>query len=275
MDRTNRSSRCASASIEPAGRPDGVRGPVHGRIGQVPGSRPDARERGPHVVRDRVEQGALEGIAPTGDLGRRRLLAEPVTSKARARSGRRRARAAGSPPGPRSPSALARTAQSDPYTVPSVSTLIRKTCSSVAGRRRRLGRGVASCARTQRAGSSSGIRTRREDRRGRRQRPASPCPPRTWSRAPRSRPIQTRSTTASVASRPTIASTTGLGPLGGRQEPADREQPGRLGGPAVGFGGSRPPERRETPDDDRHEQDQHEVEQLVRVARRPARSAGS
>ena len=51
--------------------------PLDVRVHQGPRGGPDRRERGPQVVRDRIEQGRLERVAPAGDLGRRRLATEP------------------------------------------------------------------------------------------------------------------------------------------------------------------------------------------------------
>ena len=53
--------------------------------------------------------------------------------------------------------------------------------------------------------------------------------------------------------------------VGRREQPADREQPGRLDRSSVGLGGALAPERGQAPDGERHDQDEHEVEQLARV----------
>ena len=50
-------------------------------IGQVAGRGPDAGQWRAQVVRDRVEQGALERIAPARDLGAGGLPAEPIAPK--------------------------------------------------------------------------------------------------------------------------------------------------------------------------------------------------
>ena len=59
-----------------------------------------------------------------------------------------------------------------------------------------------------------------------------------------------------------------LGAVGGGQQPADREQPGRLDGAPVRLGGTLTTECGEAPDGQRDDEDEHEVEQFARVGDR-------
>ena len=59
-----------------------------------------------------------------------------------------------------------------------------------------------------------------------------------------------------------------LGAVGGGQQPADREQAGRLDRAPVRLGGTLTTERGEAPDGQRDDEDEHEVEQLARVGDR-------
>ena len=81
-ERTNRSSRWASPSMLSAASRTSVGDIVHVRIGEIARRRADARERRPKVVRDRIEQRALERVTTTRDLGAGRLLAESVAAQA-------------------------------------------------------------------------------------------------------------------------------------------------------------------------------------------------
>ena len=151
----------------------------------------------------------------------------------------------------RRPAAARRSSpRADPKTVPPVSILIRTTSPSARSWAWRDLVAGPPCARTQRAGSSPGVRTsvvtiaaagrgRTRCRRGR-------C-----SLAAGSRPIQTRSSgrrgpAARRSRRPPPPS------LGGREQPADGELPGRLGRSSIGLGRAlaargRPGARRRAP----------------------------
>ncbi len=59
-----------------------------------------------------------------------------------------------------------------------------------------------------------------------------------------------------------------LGAVGGGQQPANREQAGRLDGASVRLGGTLTTERGEAPDRQRDDEDEHEVEQFARVGDR-------
>ena len=82
-------SRRAPPRRSPARRPSRTLGQWDGRIDQIAGSRPDAGERRPQVMRHRVEQGGLERVALSGDLGARSPPGEAIASQATGRSGRR------------------------------------------------------------------------------------------------------------------------------------------------------------------------------------------
>ena len=56
-------------------------GPGHRRVDKAAGRGPDARERGPQVVRDRVDERGLEGVALPSDLRLRRVLPELIPSQ--------------------------------------------------------------------------------------------------------------------------------------------------------------------------------------------------
>ena len=130
--RTGRAAVPRRRSLSPASRTCGRR---HRdvRVGEVAGRRPDARQRRPQVVRHRIEQGALEGVAAPGDLGARRLLAQAVAAEAEGDL----VGGQGQEPGRLRPECRptgGRIAQSDPRTVPPVSILMRRTSPSAGGR---------------------------------------------------------------------------------------------------------------------------------------------
>ena len=105
---TSRLSHSASRSIDAGDLAALVRRPVDVGVHERPGGRPDRGERRAQVVRDRVEQGRLERIAPPRDLGRRRVAAAAGRARATRRSGRPRRRGRASRPASGSPSARGR-----------------------------------------------------------------------------------------------------------------------------------------------------------------------
>ncbi len=56
--------------------------PIEVRVGQAAGRGADAGQWRSQVVRNRVEQRALEGVAPSRDLGARCLAAQAIASEA-------------------------------------------------------------------------------------------------------------------------------------------------------------------------------------------------
>ena len=119
-----------------------------------PGRGADRRQRRPQVVRDRLEQRRLQGVALAGDLGRRRPPRAGGPARAPGRSGRPRPRAAGSPPGPAGRRSGRGTPRSSPASV-------RPPRSSPGGRARRARRRDGRpgwWTRTHSAGVSPGIR---------------------------------------------------------------------------------------------------------------------
>ena len=171
----------------------------------------------------------------------------------RLRVGLARRRPCGSPRGTRT-------------TVPPVSILMRRTSPSAVARSRCAGRGRRRRARGPSGPASSpGVRTRVVTIVVAGSGP-DPVSARTCSRPPalERRPRRGRAPRRAPGGRRSASATDVVG-LGGRQQPADGEDAGRLGRPAVGLGRALAPERREPPDREGDDEDEDEIEQLGRV----------